>query len=80
MIIANFCPLSCAVCCSTNCYVLRIARMKECITGDLILLAARSKAGVCGLSLAGIMGSSLTEVMRSVVSVVCCQVGLSATS
>jgi hypothetical protein len=41
-------------------------------------VAPRSKAWVCGLSFAGIAGSSSTGGM-SVVSVVCCQVEVSAT-
>ena len=45
-------------------------------------VAARSKAGVCGRSLAGIVGSNPTGGMNvlSLVSVVCCQVEISATS
>ena len=44
-------------------------------------MAARSKALVCGRSLAGIVGSNPTGGMDvfSVVSVVCCQVEISAT-
>ena len=41
-------------------------------------VTARSKAWVCGRSLAGIVGSSLTGCMD--VSVVCCQVEVSAKS
>ena len=45
-------------------------------------VAARSKAWVCGRSPAEIAGSNLTggHVCLSVVSVVCCQVEVSATS
>ena len=44
-------------------------------------VAARSKALVCGRSLAEIVGSNPTGGMdMSVVSVVCCQVEVSATS
>jgi hypothetical protein len=44
-------------------------------------MAARSKAWVCGRSSAGIVGSNPTGAMDglSVVSVVCCQVEVSAT-
>jgi hypothetical protein len=42
-------------------------------------VAARSKARVCGRSLAGIVGSNAAGDM-DVVSVVCCQVEISATS
>jgi hypothetical protein len=47
-----------------------------------ISVAARSKAWVCGRSPAGIMGSNPTggHGCLSVVSVVCCQVEVSATS
>ena len=37
-------------------------------------MAARSKAWVCGRSLAGTAGSNLPEARKSHVSVVCCQV------
>ena len=43
----------------------------------LITVAARSKASVCGRSLAGIVGSNTAGGMD--VSVVCCQVVVSAT-
>ena len=45
-------------------------------------MAARSKAWVCGLSSAEIVGSNPTggHGSLSVVSVVCCQVEVSATS
>jgi len=45
-------------------------------------VAARSKASVCGRSLDGIVGSNPTggHGCLSVVSVVCCQVEVSATS
>jgi len=48
----------------------------------LISVAARSKAWVCGHLLAGIMGSNPRRCMDglSPVSVVCCQVEISATS
>ena len=44
-------------------------------------MSARSRASVCGRSLAGIVGSNITEGMDvlSVVSDVCCQVEVSAT-
>jgi uncharacterized membrane protein YccC len=44
-------------------------------------VAARSKAWVCGSSLAGVVGSNLTDGYGclSLVSVVCCQVEVSAT-
>ena len=44
-------------------------------------MAARSKASVCGRSLAGIVGSNPAVCMDvlSLVSVVCCQVEVSAT-
>ena len=47
----------------------------------LVPVAAGSKAWVCGCSLAGIMGSNPTggNGSLSVVSVVCCQVEVSAT-
>ena len=44
-----------------------------------VLVAARSKAWVCGRSSAEIVGSNPTGGM-SVMSVVCCQVEVSATS
>ena len=46
-----------------------------------VQVAARSKASVCGLSLAGIAGSNAARGhgCLSVVSVVCCQVEVSAT-
>ena len=43
-------------------------------------VAARSKAWVCGQSLAGIAGSNPAGGMKSLVSVVCCRVEVSATS
>jgi hypothetical protein len=45
-------------------------------------VAARSKAWVCGRSPAGIVGSNLTRLhgCLSVVSVLCCQEEVSATS
>ena len=45
-------------------------------------MAERSKPSVCGRSLAGIVGSNVAggiDVCLSVVSVVCCQVEVSAT-
>ena len=47
------------------------------ITREPVPVAARSKAWVCGRSLAEIVGSNPTEGM-DVVSVVCCQVEVSA--
>ena len=41
-------------------------------------MAVRSEAWVCSRSLAGIAGSNPTGVGMSLVSVVCCQVGVSA--
>jgi len=45
-------------------------------------VVAQSKACVCGCSLSGIVGSNLVEAVDvlSLVSVVCCQVEVSATS
>ena len=43
-------------------------------------VAARSKAWVCGRSPAEIVGSNAAGAWMSVVSVVCCQVDVSATS
>ena len=47
-----------------------------------ISVAAQSKACVCGRSLSGIVGSNLAEAVEllSLVSFVCCQVEVSATS
>jgi hypothetical protein len=42
-----------------------------------IPVAARSKAWVCGRSLAGIVGSNADGAWMSLVSVVCCQVEVS---
>jgi len=52
------------------------------LTATPVPLAARSKSWVCGRSLAEIAGSNPTGVYGclSVVSVVCCQVEVSATS
>jgi hypothetical protein len=47
---------------------------------ELIPVAARSNAWVCGRSLAGIVGSNLAGAWTLVVSVVCCQVELSASA
>jgi hypothetical protein len=45
---------------------------------DMIPVAVRSKAWVYGRSLAGIVGSNPAGTCMSPVSVVCCQVGVSA--
>jgi len=45
-----------------------------------VSVAARSKAQVCGCSHAEILGSNPTGITVFVVSVVCCQVKVSATS
>ena len=52
-----------------------------CMTGSLILVAARSKASVCGRSTAEMVGSHPAGVRGClfVVSVVCCQVEVCAT-
>ena len=44
----------------------------------MIPVPPRSQAWVCGLSLAGIVGSNTAGAYMSLVSVVCCQVGFSA--
>ena len=57
-------------------------RLTLYIFREQVPVAARSKAQVCGRSLAEIVGSNDTEGhgCLSVVSVVCCQVEVSATS
>ena len=55
------------------------ASYRWCVNNLPILVAARSKAWVCGRSLAGIVGSKPTGGMDvCLVSAVCCQVEVSA--
>ena len=57
-------------------------RMCVCVIKGQVVpvpVAARSKAWVCGRSLAGIMGSNPAGAWMSVMCVVCCQVKVSAT-
>ena len=52
------------------------------VNSSSVPVAARSKAWVCGRSLAGIVGSNPAgsmDIYLSVVSVVCCQVEVSST-
>jgi len=55
---------------------------KDFIVSMSVPVAVRSKAWVCGRSLAGIVGSNPTAGHRclSVVSIMCCQIEVSVTS
>ena len=68
------------VSCNFVLYLLRLKNLVVYIIMAPIPVAAQSKAWVCGSSLAGIVGSNPTGGYGclSVVSVVCCQVEVSA--